>query len=50
MSNKSQEERKSDSQFEHLMLLNIKFLLNQLPDLNFNTLKFHVEFFAEVAQ
>ena len=50
MSNKSQEERKTDSQFEHLMLLNIKFLLNQLPDLNFNTLKFHVEFFAEVAQ
>ena len=50
MSNKGEEERKSDSQFEHLMLLNMKFLLNQLPDLNFNTLKLHVEFFAEVAE
>ena len=32
------------------MLLNIKFLLNQLPQLNFNTLKFHIVFFREVVQ
>ena len=31
------------------MLLNIKFLLNQLPRLNFNTLKFHIEFLSEVS-
>ena len=30
------------------MLLNIKYLLNELPPLHFNTLKFHVEFFQEV--
>ena len=35
---------------EHLMLLNLKFLLNQLPELNFVTLKFHMEFFQEVVQ
>ena len=32
------------------MLLNLKFLLNELPELNFNTLKYHIEFFDEVVQ
>ena len=32
------------------MLLNLKFLLNQLPELNFITLKFHIEFFREVVK
>ena len=30
--------------------MNIKHLLNQLPALNFNTLKHHMEFFDQVVQ
>lgn len=40
----------SQQQVDQVMLLNLKFLLNQLPLLNFNTLKFHVEFFTEVIE
>ena len=38
-----------NAQIDQIMLLNLKFLLNQLPPLNFNTLKFHAEFFKEVS-
>ena len=35
---------------DKIMLLNIKFLLNKLPEINFNTLKFHIEFFRKVVK
>ena len=36
------------NQVDLIMLLNIKFMLEKLPELNFNTLKYHIEFFDEV--
>jgi len=37
-----------EKQVDQVMLLNIKFLLNHIPILSFNTLKFHIEFFSDV--
>ena len=36
------------NQVDLIMLLNIRFMLERLPTLNFNTLKYHIEFFDEV--
>ena len=44
----TQQTSTKETQVDIIMLMNIKFMLNKLPDLNYNTLKYHIEFFDEV--